>query len=59
MGDLSQIVPFFSNFSPISYQLHAFFLRFLEGILAISQISPFPPFCHHFPIFHIVPSPCG
>ena len=48
MGKLSKIVPFFSDFSPISSQFHAFFAHFPNG-LAISQTSPFPPISPQFP----------
>ena len=50
-GNLSQIVPFFSHFPPISYQVHPFFSHFLECIFGnVSQftISPqFPPISPH------------
>ena len=32
MGNLSQIVPFVSDFSPFSYQFHTFVLHFLDCI---------------------------
>ena len=55
MGNLSHIVSFFSNFPPISYEFHTFFLHFPLGIFGIFSyfpISPhFPPFFFHFPPF--------
>ena len=66
MGNLSQIVPFSSDFSPISDQFHTFFYTSLIVFLAISHNSPFPPifpcfppFSHHFTIFPIFPGPAA
>ena len=66
MGKLSEIVPFFSDFPPMSYQSHIFLYISQHLLLAISQKSPFssiPPHLHpvfpispHFPSFpHIFP----
>ena len=50
---LSQIVSFFSNFSPISYEFHALFLYFPLGFFGIFSHLPvplhFPPFPTIFP----------
>ena len=61
MGNLSQIVPFFYDFPPISYQFCTFFVHFPKCTFGnFSQFpisphfSPFPPiFPHgsHFPQF--------
>ena len=45
MGNLPQIVPFFS---PISNQFYTFFLHFREGIFAFSHNSVLPPIFPHF-----------
>ena len=43
MRNLSQIVPFFSDFSPISNQFHTFSVHFLECIFGnFSQLPTFP-----------------
>ena len=66
MGNLSKIVPFFSDVSPIS----SFFMLSQNEFLAICRDSPFfsisphfPPFFANFPHFPpfppIFPSPCG
>ena len=52
MGNLSQIVPFSSNFSPISNQFHTFLLHFLECIYGNSHNSPFPSILP--PLFHFL-----
>ena len=61
MGNLSQIVPLYSDFPPVSYKFHTFFLHSPQFIFGNfpqfpnSPVSPhFPPFPPHFPHF---PSP--
>ena len=55
MGNLSQIVSFFSNFSPISYEFHTFFLHFpllpmdFWHVLPLPHFPPFPPVVLHSP----------
>ena len=55
MTNLSQIVPFFSDFPPISYQFHTFFLHTPECIfgdfsqfLILLYFPPFPPLSPRF-----------
>ena len=48
MGNLSQIVSFFSDFPPISYEFHTFSLHFPLGIFGTFSYFPIPP---HFPPF--------
>ena len=57
--NLSQIVQFFSDYSPISYQFRTSFLHFLKCIFGNLTIPHFPPFCPQFSIIPIFPSPCG
>ena len=47
-GNWTKIVPFFSDFSPISCQLHTFFIHFPKWILAIFQYYPFSSISPHF-----------
>ena len=55
MGSLSQIVPIFSDFSPVSYQFHTFFLHSPQCIIGnlpqFPKFPPFPPMSPHFPPF--------
>ena len=57
MGNLSQIVPFFSDFSPVSYQLHIFFYTPHNISLAISHTSPFPPLSPPLSPLRLRPTP--
>ena len=65
MGKLSQIVSFFSDFPPISYEFHTFFRHFPLGVFGTFSyfpISPhFPPFfhCPHFPLRLVGYFGCG
>ena len=55
-GILSQIVPFSSDFPPISNQFHTFFLHFRECIFGnFSQFPSLPHFPSFFPFPPIVP----
>ena len=54
MGTLSQIVSFFSDFPPISYEFHTLFRHFPLGIIGI--FSHFP-ISLHFPPFSPIPPP--
>ena len=47
---MSQIVPFFSDFSPVSYQFRTFFMYFSQGIFG--NFPQFPIFPHFPPFFH-------
>ena len=48
MGNLSQIVPVFSDFSPVSYQFHTFLLHSPQCVFGnFPQLPKFP----HFPPF--------
>ena len=49
LGNLSQIITFFSDFPPISYEFHTFFLRF--PLSTFGHFAPFPPIFSHFPPF--------
>ena len=75
MGNLSQMVSFFSDFPPLSYEFHTFFLHFpldIFGIFSHFPIAtrfppffsilfppPFPPISPHFPISPIFLYLCG
>ena len=58
MGNLSQIVSFFSDFCPISYEFHTCFLHFPLGTFGTfshfpisPHFPPFPPIFLQFPTF--------
>ena len=55
MRKLSQIVPFFSDFSPISYQFHTFLYITQSAPLAISHHSPIFAGYTHFSPFPLPP----
>ena len=63
MGHLSQIGPLFSDFSPVSYHFHTFFLHSPQRIFGnfpqFPISPPFPPLSPHFSIFPIFPPFCG
>ena len=55
MGNLSQIVPFLSDFPPIAYDFHTFFLHFPLGIVGTFSHFPIPPVSPPFPLIFPFP----
>ena len=55
MGNFSQIVPFFSDFPPVSEQFHTFLTHFPQSFLwqspTIPHCPPLSPIFPHFPPF--------